>query len=82
MIQRCKIILVTVFVVIFITGCEDDTSPNYKDINNDVPWCPWWYTSQDCRKDQFLKELLIETQETNAILKRIEDRLDRAEYGN
>jgi len=79
MIQRCKIILITVFVVIFITGCKDGTYQNYKDINNDPPR---WYTIKESRNDKFLKELLIEAQETNAILKRIEDRLDRAEYGN
>ena len=75
MIQKCKIILITVFVVIFITGC-DSIYTKLKDPHQ----TDWYLNIEHSRLENLLKELLIEMQETNATLKRIEDRLDRTEY--
>ncbi|GAG63160.1 unnamed protein product [marine sediment metagenome] len=60
----------------FTTGCEEYTTPNYKDINNNPINL---FNKQNYRREELLllKELLIEMQETNSTLKRIEDRLDR-----
>ena len=65
-------------VVIFITGCDPDNPDNPDN------WADLFDIKeiQNGRRERLLKKLLIEAQETNAILKRIEDRLDRAEYGN
>ena len=64
--QKISILLIMVGIVITTTNCS--TNPHDSD---------WYLTYEETRHENLLKELLIEMQETNATLKRIEDRLDR-----